>query len=109
MGHGARHGHVERYPEPPTAAQSSSAIVPWGKRNNKENDKSKEKFVKRMTLTIEELREAIPDHLQHLIESCDVDGCGTNHAGIPLCLTYADRNALFPYIRGALEKINKRE
>ena len=59
-----------------------------------------------MTLTLEELRAAVPEELHHFIEDCDMDGCDVDFFGIPLCIPVPDRLQIIPFCRQALDEMN---
>ncbi len=60
---------------------------------------------KRRRLTLDEICANTPHHL-HCLLDCDMDGCGTNIWGIPLCLPSDQQAKVFPYVQEDLEHIN---
>jgi hypothetical protein len=62
---------------------------------------------KRGRLTLDEICANTPPYL-HCLLDCDMDGCGTNIWGIPLCLPSDQQAKVFPYVQEGLERINNR-
>jgi hypothetical protein len=61
---------------------------------------------KKTMLTLDELRAVLPDELAESVDDCEMDGCGTDVFGIPMCLPVPNRNKIIPYVNKALKQIN---